>query len=276
VGADGEPVDLSVDDGDDDDDDELISLVAEETVGDDGPGIEDTDDLPLVDGQSISDDDGVPLTVDGDLSQEDDDSPLSIDDVPVDFTYGLSEAPPPPVFDTASVFATEQAASRLPPAEMPEEDLIPELDPDARADEDASGDPVSLDLGDAGMSPNELRAELSNHLDANRLDEALSTMGQLLNSVTDDQGLWDEYDELRDRVIGGYFPGKHGRSIPSLGVSPAELIDLVRDPLMGLILSRLDGVTAMAELTDALPDIEPGTLYRLLSRAKGKGLVRID
>jgi len=109
-----------------------------------------------------------------------------------------------------------------------------------------------------------------------QIDEELSVLDRLMRLVPGDAGLAAQYEDVLARVIQVYFPGKTPDSIPVLTVQAWELPDLVRDPALGAILGRMDGHTPLREIYSVLPDQEPGTVYRLLSRAKGKGLVRLD
>jgi len=162
-----------------------------------------------------------------------------------------------------------------------EEEPAIDLDMDAELDiEEDSGleldEQPELDLSDAALDTDQLVAEADQYEEAGQLDEALSAMYQVLLSDAADPALDERYTELRARVIDSYFPGKGPDSIPSLAIERADLADVVKDPQLGAILGRMDGLTALGDLDIALPDVDPGTLYRLLSRAKGKGLIRLD
>ncbi len=174
-----------------------------------------------------------------------------------------------------------------------------ELDPDDRAtpmdlvhvsiDPDAA-DGVSLDeemetdvleltpMGGSFDELERLEAEVERLEEEDRLDEALSALRRLQNLLPDDGDLAYRYEDLQDRVIQSYFPGKDRNSVVILAVTPAELPELVKDAEaeLGAILGRMDGATSLGEIDAALGDLEPGTLYRLLSRAKGKGLIRLE
>lgn len=159
----------------------------------------------------------------------------------------------------------------------------PAIDLDFEADLDIEEDSgidldeqPELDLSDAALGTDQLVAEADEYEEAGKLDEALSALYQVLLSDDSDPSHDQRYVELRARVVGSYFPGKGPESIPSLAIDRADLADMVKDAQMGAILGRMDGITALGDLDVALPDIDPGTLYRLLSRAKGKGLIRLD
>ena len=138
-----------------------------------------------------------------------------------------------------------------------------------------------IDLTPYGGSQDELErleAEVEKLEEDGRLDEALTAVQQLQRFMPTDSQLQYKYDELQRQVIDSYFPGKSRESVVHLAVDPAELPELIKnaEAELGAILGRMDGATPLGELDQALPDLDPGTLYRLLSRAKGKGLIRLE
>lgn len=133
-----------------------------------------------------------------------------------------------------------------------------------------------IDPMDAEDEVDWLREEAQRLSVDDQIDEELSVLDRLMRLVPGDVALAARYEGVLTRVIQVYFPGKTPDSIPVLTVQTWELPDLVRDPAMGAILSRMDGHTPLRDIYSVLPDQEPGTVYRLLSRAKGKGLVRLD
>jgi hypothetical protein len=133
-----------------------------------------------------------------------------------------------------------------------------------------------IDPMDAEDEVDWLREEAQRLSVDDQIDEELSVLDRLMRLVPGDTALAARYEDVLTRVIQVYFPGKTPDSIPVLTVEAWELPDLVRDPSMGAILSRMDGQTPLRDIYSVLPDQEPGTVYRLLSRAKGKGLVRLD
>ncbi|MBU1743239.1 MAG: hypothetical protein KKC37_17020 [Proteobacteria bacterium] len=136
--------------------------------------------------------------------------------------------------------------------------------------------PVSLNSDEIEQEVARLDHEVSWLMKRNRQDDALSTLHMMVRMKLDDELLVRRYEALQLQVISTYFPGKNLGSIASLTVSPAELPGLVKDPVMGAILGRLDGRVSLGELDSALPDVAPGVLYGLLSRSKGMGLIRLD
>ena len=127
----------------------------------------------------------------------------------------------------------------------------------------------------------ELLAAVRDHRearDASAVGEALSALRRLQSLLPNDGDLAYRYEDLQDRVIQSYFPGKDRESVVILAVSPADLPELVKnaEAELGSILGRMDGATTLGDIDSALGDLEPGTLYRLLSRAKGKGLIRLE
>ena len=136
--------------------------------------------------------------------------------------------------------------------------------------------PVSLDPDEPEDVVARLRHEATKAEKKRRIDDLLSILDQLLRLVPDDESIVVKYEAALTDVIQDYFPGATPDSIPRLTVEAWELPDLVRDPVLGAILGRMDGITPLRDLYTALPDQEPGTVYRLVSRAKGKGLIRFD
>ena len=148
--------------------------------------------------------------------------------------------------------------------------------PDAGDDPHLDDDAVLVDSMDDDDEVEWLQAEARRLEAEDRLDEELSLLDQLTRLLAGDEEIAAWYEDILARVIHVYFPGKTPDSIPVLTVEAWELPDLIRDPVMGTILSRMDGITSLRDLYAALPDQDPGTIYRLLSRAKGKGLIRLD
>lgn len=136
--------------------------------------------------------------------------------------------------------------------------------------------PVSLNHDEIDQEVARLDHEVTWLLKRGRQDDALSTLHMMVRMKRDDTRLSERYEELLLQVINAYFPGKNLSSVASLTVTPAELPALVKDPVMGAILGRLDGRVSLGELDSAIPDVAPGVLYALLSRAKGMGLIRLD
>ena len=234
------------------------------------------------------DDDAEDIELEGDEDLDPFGAPASSEPaVPLVNPFVVHTPPPPPVEPD------EEGALDLDLAEEEEEDelmLDPaavELDSDdeigylAIAEEDmddwrSDPDGVSLDPADADEELEWLRVEARRLANARRFDEELSVLDRLLRISPDEDGITDRYEEVLAQVIEIYFPGKTPASIPTLTVEAWELPDLVRDPVLGAILGRMDGQTPLRDLYTALPDQEPGTVYRLVSRAKGKGLIRLD
>lgn len=173
--------------------------------------------------------------------------------------------------------------------EPDEEEAALDLVPDAAADFHGRAAPGSeptalmnepdadwIDPMDAEDEVEWLREEAARLSRDDQIDEQLSVLDRLMRLAPGEEGLNDQYEDVLTRVIQVYFPGKTPDSIPKLTVQAWELPDLVRDPAMGAILGRMDGHTPLRDIYSVLPDQEPGTVYRLLSRAKGKGLVRLD
>ncbi len=167
----------------------------------------------------------------------------------------------------------------LPPAPEPERPLPPMDAQFERPDgpgQDKATDTLSIDGGAIPVEDDPLRSEANRLLLQGKLDEALTTISTLRKMQPDDEPLDQQYEELLTKVISTYFPGETPDSMPRLTVSLAEITELVTDPLMGQLLCRMDGKTPLRFLDSALPDLAPGSLYQLLSRAKGMGLVRMD
>lgn len=154
-------------------------------------------------------------------------------------------------------------------------------DPEAGFSIDEEMETDLLDLTPAGTSYGELE-RLENQVERleeeDRLDEALSTLRQLQRLLPADSELQYRYEELQHKVIQSYFPGKNRDSVVHLSVETQDLPGLIKksETELGSLLSRMDGATALGDLDQALGDMQPGTLYRLLSRAKGKGLIRLE
>jgi hypothetical protein len=159
---------------------------------------------------------------------------------------------------------------------LPGPDAAPRTlgDDDLRFDDDDDG--VAIDSLDDDDEVGWLQAEARRLEVEDRIDEELSLLDQLTRLMPGDEAIATWYEDILARVIHVYFPGKTPESVPVLTVEAWELPDLIRDPVMGTILSRMDGITNLRELYSAMTDQDPGTIYRLLSRAKGKGLVRLD
>ncbi len=136
--------------------------------------------------------------------------------------------------------------------------------------------PISLNSQEINQEIARLDHEVTWLMKRDRQDDALSTLHMMVRMKPDDSALIERYEELQLQVISTYFPGKNLSSVASLTVEPSELPDLVKDPVMGAILGRLDGRVSLGELDSALSDVAPGVLYGLLSRAKGMGLIRLD
>jgi len=210
---------------------------------------------------------------------EDDDDELD----PFSGPATLDSLPPTPLVNPFAYPATPQART-----EGPSNDLNGSSDPASfRGHADDSNDSAiaivgSHDEGD-GVSLDEpvdevawLRREVDRAKTERQIDELLSLLDRLLRHLPDDEAVIEQYEAALAGVIHDYFPGATPESIPILTVETWELPDLVRDPVMGAILGRMDGITALRDLYSALPDLEPGTVYRLVSRAKGKGLIRFE
>jgi len=154
-------------------------------------------------------------------------------------------------------------------------------DPDRGFSIDEEMETDLLDLTPAGTSYDELE-RLENQVERleeeDRLDEALSTLRQLQRLLPAESELQYRYEELQHKVIQSYFPGKNRDSVVHLSVETQELPGLIKksEAELGSLLGRMDGATALGDLDQALGDMQPGTLYRLLSRAKGKGLIRLE
>ena len=147
---------------------------------------------------------------------------------------------------------------------------------DDAAGEEKDSDRVSLDPEDPEDEIAGLRHRASRAAEKAQIDELLSVLDRLLRLAPSDESIVEKYEAALADVIQNYFPGATPDSIPCLTVEAWELPDLVRDPVMGAILGRMDGITPLRDLYSALPDQAPGTVYRLVSRAKGKGLIRFD
>ncbi len=157
---------------------------------------------------------------------------------------------------------------------LPPQDAVASLPDD---DQELSAvDTLSFGPGESSVEDDPLRTEANHLLLQGKLDEALTTISTLRKMTPADSQLDERYEELMARVIHAYFPGAGPDSMPRLTVSLGEITELVTDPLMGQLLCRMDGKTPLRDLDSALPDLAPGSLYQLLSRAKGMGLIRMD
>jgi len=167
----------------------------------------------------------------------------------------------------------------MPKVPEPEQPL-PSLDALKKASEEgeeaSAVDTLTVRADEMDVADDPLRSEANRLLLQGKLDEALTTISTLRKMQPDDVELNAQYEELLAKVIGTYFPGETPDSMPRLTVSLSEITELVTDPLMGALLCRMDGKTPLRYLDLALPDLAPGSLYQLLSRAKGMGLVRMD
>ncbi len=157
---------------------------------------------------------------------------------------------------------------------LPPQDAAAALPDDA--EEQTAVDTLSFGPGEEGIEDDPLRTEANRLLLQGKLDEALTTISTLRKMTPADSQLDTRYEDLLARVINAYFPGETPDSMPRLTVSLGEITELVTDPLMGQLLCRMDGKTPLRDLDSALPDLAPGSLYKLLSRAKGMGLIRMD
>jgi hypothetical protein len=174
--------------------------------------------------------------------------------------YGDPDDPMPQVPEPEQPLPPQDAAA-----------ILPDDDP-----EQSAVDTLSFGPGEVGVEDDPLRTEANRLLLQGKLDEALTTLSTLRKMSPSDSQLDVRYEELMARVINAYFPGETLDSMPRLTVSLGEITELVTDPLMGQLLCRMDGKTPLRDLDSALPDLAPGSLYQLLSRAKGMGLIRMD
>jgi hypothetical protein len=174
--------------------------------------------------------------------------------------YGDPDDPMPQIPEPERPLPPQDAAATLPDDE----------------EEQTAVDTLSFGPGENGVEDDPLRTEANRLLLQGKLDEALTTLSTLRKMTPADNQLDSRYEELLARVINAYFPGETPDSMPRLTVSLSEITELVTDPLMGQMLCRMDGKTPLRDLDSALPDLAPGSLYQLLSRAKGMGLIRMD
>lgn len=263
-----------------------IELTSEDADGDSDDGEEDArapdgdEDEPSLDSEddSLVEDPFTPGEGDSGWAET---GRFRADEVSLDDSLDPESLPDESFGDLLDESFDEYGDRNDPIPQIPEpEQPLPSLDalasPKDNGEEDKAVDTLTIGADAVHVEDDPLRSEANRLLLQGKLDEALTTISTLRKMQPEDEGLNAQYEELLAKVINTYFPGETPESMPRLTVSLSEITELVTDPLMGALLCRMDGKTPLRFLDLALPDLAPGSLYQLLSRAKGMGLIRMD